>query len=70
MSWFCAVLLIATAETILTCFPERWGHHKEDPPSLRECIHERLSNAADDEVGSVYDPAILPNYESVLIDIF
>ncbi|KAH8679093.1 hypothetical protein BGZ60DRAFT_402512 [Tricladium varicosporioides] len=50
---------ILDENTIITCFPKRWGRNKPDPSAVQKCIRTRLRSARIDEVRSVYDLAIL-----------
>lgn len=47
------------ADTIITCFPKRWGKNKPDASAVQKCIRTRLREARIDEVRSVYDLALI-----------
>ncbi|TVY93931.1 hypothetical protein LAWI1_G000709, partial [Lachnellula willkommii] len=45
--------------TIITCFPKRWGKNKPDESAVQKCIRTRLREARIDEVRSVHDLALI-----------
>jgi len=49
----------ACSDTIITCFPKRWGKNKPDASAVQKCIRTRLREARIDEVRSVYDLALI-----------
>jgi hypothetical protein len=46
-------------DTVITCFPKRFGRNKPDVSAVQKCIRTRLRAARIDEVRSVYDLAII-----------
>ena len=52
-------LQLTTTDTIITCFPKRWGKNKPDESAVQKCIRTRLREARIDEVRSVYDLALI-----------
>jgi hypothetical protein len=46
-------------DTIITCFPKRWGRNSPDASAVQKCIRTRLREARIDEVLSVYDLALI-----------
>ncbi len=52
-------LWILDGNTIITCFPKRWGRNKPDPSAVHKSLRLRLKVARKDEVRSVYDLALI-----------
>jgi hypothetical protein len=46
-------------ETIITCFPRRWGKNIADPSAVHKSVRTRLKMAREDEIRSVYDLALI-----------
>jgi hypothetical protein len=51
-------LWILDGNTIITCFPKRWGRNKPDPSAVHKSLRLRLNVARKDEIRSVYDLAL------------
>jgi hypothetical protein len=52
-------LWILDGNTIITCFPKRWGRNKPDPSAVHKSLRLRLKVARKDEIRSVYDLALI-----------
>ena len=52
-------LWILDGNTIITCFPKRWGRNKPDPSAVHKSLRLRLKVARKDEIRSVYDLALV-----------
>lgn len=51
--------LTRLTDTIITCFPKRWGRNKPDPSAVHKGLRLRLKVARKDEIRSVYDLALI-----------
>ncbi|KAH9209026.1 hypothetical protein DL95DRAFT_467167 [Leptodontidium sp. 2 PMI_412] len=50
---------ILDENTIITCFPRRWGRDGQDASAVDRCIRTRLEAVGDNEIQSVFDLAII-----------
>ncbi|KAH8179959.1 corA-like mg2+ transporter protein [Sarocladium implicatum] len=50
-------LWILDENTVISCFPRRWGRNNPDPSAVHRGIRDRFKSLTVDEVGSVYDLA-------------
>lgn len=46
-------------DTVISCFPRRWGRNNPDPSAVHRGIRDRFSALAVDEIQSAYDLAAL-----------
>jgi hypothetical protein len=50
---------ILDEQTLITCFPKRYGANKHDLSGVHKSIRLRLQNARDNDIRSVYDLALI-----------
>lgn len=50
---------ILDEETIITCFPKRYGVNKQDPSGVHKSIRSRMKNLRKDHIRTVFDLALI-----------
>lgn len=50
---------ILDEQTIITCFPKRYGVNKRDPSGVHKCIRSRLKGLRKDHIRTVFDLALI-----------
>jgi hypothetical protein len=46
-------------ETIISCFPKRWGKNRADSSAIHKSIRTRLKAARKDEIRTAFDLALI-----------